>query len=403
MCHMEARPDRKLLEPALRAARKVIADIEVADTPAALRKIKASSARTLPPPLAASLIEQLDKDKWLREEVCKAEEWDAGSSSMPLAVSSLFVKRPKGWSARLEKLMADHLEVVEEVDRVQLNREVAKLSRELESARSRAKVAARGAKIEIKALRDQVQHLRSESGSPKSQEGKSAHALRQQIRTLEQQLAKAEEDRTTALTRNQRMKADLLRSRRAKPESKSIGERVFGGRTPAALARIIDDLAAAARPDAVAEEVVASERQLIALPNGVSPDNPAAIDWLLARTSSTVLVVDGYNVTWQVDGSTFSSNRARQDLVTRLGQLKHRAKGPVRVVAVFDSQFGTIVPVLGSAVEVVFAEDADEEVRRLAKKASGDVVVISSDREVQDGSQAGGTLVLWSEAFTRWR
>jgi hypothetical protein len=62
---MAALPDRILLEPAIRAARKAIADIEIADTPAALRRMKASSARILPPPLAASLIDQIDKDDWL--------------------------------------------------------------------------------------------------------------------------------------------------------------------------------------------------------------------------------------------------------------------------------------------------------------------------------------------------
>jgi len=400
---MAALPDRILLEPAIRAARKAIADIEIADTPAALRRMKASSARILPPPLAASLIDQIDKDDWLRGKIGEIEGWDADSSNIPLAVSSLFVKRPRGWSGRLEKLVALHLDVVEVNDREQLSRQVIKLRRELEAARRKAKAAARASDAEIKALKEHVKDLRAESSAIEPLVQESVVVFRQQIQTLKHELAEAHEEAKLSQARNRKMKSDLLRSRRSKPAAQFGKSGLFGGRTPAAMARSIDDLVAAVRPDAPAPDLAAGERDLLALPSGVSPDTPAAIDWLVGRATPTVLLVDGYNVTWQIDRADFSTNRARQDLVTRLGQLKHRAKGPLRVVTVFDSQFGATVPVLGASVEVVFAENADEEVRRIASETSGDVVVISSDREVRDGSSVAGALVMWSEAFSKWK
>jgi predicted RNA-binding protein with PIN domain len=45
---------------------------------------------------------------------------------------------------------------------------------------------------------------------------------------------------------------------------------------------------------------------------------------------------------------------------------------------------------------------ADDEIRRLAAEGSGPVVVVSSDREVREGSERHGAIALWSEALIAW-
>ena len=55
-------------------------------------------------------------------------------------------------------------------------------------------------------------------------------------------------------------------------------------------------------------------------------------------------------------------------------------------------------------MEIRFAADdriADEEIVELAAELD-DVVVISSDREVREQAEAGGAVVLWSEALAQW-
>ena len=48
-----------VLDPIVEAAREVLADMERDDIPAGLRKVARSSARTLPPPFARSVVREL--------------------------------------------------------------------------------------------------------------------------------------------------------------------------------------------------------------------------------------------------------------------------------------------------------------------------------------------------------
>ena len=400
---MVAPENTTLLAPAIAAARKVLDDLEFTDTPAVLRKIKTSSARTLPPPLAKSLLHQLDSDEWLRSKVAEARDWDLASDDPAEAASSLYVARPEEWEQRLATLVEEHLALVKQSDSQGLRVRVAKLERELSASRSKLRSATKHAKLVEKDLAAERRSAKARVTEVQKAERSGDRTLAAKAAELEQALSVAQVELAESRKRGRRLRSELLKARRARPERSESGARTFGGQDPASLARVIDDLAASARPDAVIAPAAPGERAAFGLPAGVAPDNRAAIDWLLGRENSTTLVVDGYNVTWQQDGPNFSSKEARQDLITRLGQLRKRAKGQLRIVAVFDSEFGTVQPVLGAPVDVVFVEWADEEVRRLAKTTAGDVVVISTDREVQDGSQASGALVLWSEAFTHWR
>ena len=73
----------------------------------------------------------------------------------------------------------------------------------------------------------------------------------------------------------------------------------------------------------------------------------------------------------------------------------------MRITVVWDSTEDATEAPTATGIERKFVADADEEVRRLSHEATGDVVVISTDREVHAGV-APGTLVLWSEALAEW-
>lgn len=392
-----------LLTDAISVARRVLKDLDVADTPAPLRRIKTSSARRLPPPLARSLLSQLDSDGWLRSKVADEGTWNIESENSVLAASSLFIERPDDWEARLATLADDHAASLEKSGNVDLQRRVESLVSELEAARSKLRSVAKSAQTAERELHMQLKQARKDAAAANEQRRSPAEATKQRVTELEEALAASEVVRHQLERRSLRLRSDLLKARRTRPGQAGQAGYSFGGQNPAGLARMIDDLAASARPDAVHAAASSNNESAFLLPQGIRPDDRTALDWLTDRDAAATVIVDGYNVTWQLDGPSFSTKEARQDLVTRLGQFRKRARGPVRIVVVFDSEFGTVQPVLGSAVDVVFVEWADEEVRRLAKATDGDVVVISSDREVQEGSRSDRVIVMWSEAFANWR
>jgi rRNA-processing protein FCF1 len=69
-------------------------------------------------------------------------------------------------------------------------------------------------------------------------------------------------------------------------------------------------------------------------------------------------------------------------------------------VLVFDSKEEEAkIPGL---VEVRFVASADDEIVRLAAGLPGDVVVISTDREVRERAEHNGAIALWSDALVSW-
>lgn len=45
---------------------------------------------------------------------------------------------------------------------------------------------------------------------------------------------------------------------------------------------------------------------------------------------------------------------------------------------------------------------ADDEIGRLAAESADPAVVVSSDREVREGSEQSGAIAIWSEALISW-
>jgi predicted RNA-binding protein with PIN domain len=99
-----------------------------------------------------------------------------------------------------------------------------------------------------------------------------------------------------------------------------------------------------------------------------------------------LFIVDGYNVTRRDSAtSSLSLEEQRDALVARLRVRGSDLLGNGRVVVVFDGEGGPGLSTGGGVpVEIVYAHkhSADDEIVRIASRAKGDVVVVSSDRDL---------------------
>jgi predicted RNA-binding protein with PIN domain len=102
--------------------------------------------------------------------------------------------------------------------------------------------------------------------------------------------------------------------------------------------------------------------------------------------SDMLFLVDGYNVTHRdAATSALSILEQREALVARLRVRGRDLLGDGRIVVVFDGEGGLGLSTGGGVpVEIVYAHkhSADDEIVRIASRAKGPVVVVSSDREL---------------------
>jgi predicted RNA-binding protein with PIN domain len=134
----------------------------------------------------------------------------------------------------------------------------------------------------------------------------------------------------------------------------------------------------------------------------IAPDDPAAVDQLLALPNAH-LIVDGYNVTKTgYPDLTLEDQRAR--LVAGLAGLAARTNA--EVTCVFDGADVQVrVPAAAlRRVRVRFSpagQTADELIRQLARAepTGRPVTVVSSDREIVDGVRRAGARTLTSRAL----
>lgn len=99
-----------------------------------------------------------------------------------------------------------------------------------------------------------------------------------------------------------------------------------------------------------------------------------------------LFLVDGYNVTRRDPATSSLTLEAQRDaLVARLRVRGRNLLGNGRIIVVFDGEGGPGLSAGGGVpVEIVYAHrhSADDEIVRIATKASGKVVLISGDREL---------------------
>lgn len=390
----------RILGAAIDAARKVLRELDGAEIPAGVQRVASYQGGRLPPPLAARLLRELDENDWLRDRVGEAWE-EAGSDP-----ATLFLLRPPGWWLELAGL-ASHVEdkgeregiAALERKLVDVEAKRAKAAKRLKEARQEAATAAR----EARRLADEA---RAAAAGRYEDEIATLDSMRAGLRHATERVRRLEQERHELQEAYGALRSRLARNRRGR-------EAAVAGRTdgspppdPVGLARMLDLQAAGfGRHHAPGVSSRPSQDE-VAIAPGTRPDSADAIDWLLGIELPVTVLVDGYNVQFHIDREEFMSGAARRQLIGVIERLRRKARAPHRFVIVYDSTLPGDRDARTSTggVEIRFAEAeriADEEIIELAGELNR-VVVISSDREVREGSEDAGAAVLWSEALEAW-
>lgn len=382
--------DPRLLDRAVEAARRALKNMDEDMVPAALRQVGASSARRLPPPRAALVARYLDREDWLRE--LALEEWaeaDIEAVDEAAAASALFLIRPDGWEERLAGLSDRRRAGAVERARSRLEEENRRVARRIEQRERR---------------------LSETPAAPPAPDSEVVDRLTASNRALRADLVRAERriadlEVEVAGGRGDLDEADRriteLRRRgapRKALESHSGPSHTFGSGDPIGLARTLDDLVrSVVRPPEPPVLEPAEPRRI--LPAGVAPDSAMAIDWLLEGRSPVTVLIDGYNIAHELSPEPTASVRARVDHAA--ARLRRLAESPLTAVVMWDSRLSEDRRDVAGAV-VRFVPNADDALVAEAAAVAGDVVVITSDREVRERSEAVGAVGLWSQALLAW-
>ena len=396
--------------PVVEAARKALADIEPRDTPAPLRKVSVSTQPSLPLPLERRLLREIEDNEWFRERAAEQFEGSAAASEPEERAGALFLFRPEGWKADLAET-ARSVEAARQAGLIkEMTGQIEKLESELEKWRTTAKRYRKTASAAENETGRLVAKARSEAfEKARSRFGGDLAEQKRENRRLEEELAAAAEELDQQRERLSFTREALDKVRRSQPPPPpDPGPNAWADREPIESARFLDEVVEAHFPSSTFREPK-PERAVIplALPPGVSPSAPPAVECLLALDRPFSLLVDGYNVGFHIDNHRFHPPVIRNRLETYLTLFKNLARGWPRVTVVYDSSCSgdTTVDYLGGEIEVMFTSagrSADDELVSMAAEQGESAVVVSSDKEIQKKAGESGSLVLYSEALAGW-
>jgi predicted RNA-binding protein with PIN domain len=390
-----------VLGDAVAAGRSVLRELDGREVPASLRRVAAYTGGNLPPPLATSLLNEIENNEWFRDKVC--DEW----SGEPGSVADLFLNRPGGWWMEVAGAVAKSTTGEGEAQVGELEKRLARLEEKMQKATDRISEQRKEIDTERRRAKEMVESAREAIEAKYAREVASAAEVRAEAESLIERLEGLESEHRDLQEAFATLRSRYAKARRLRPEESGAG----GGSMPSdpvKLARLLDLQTASfgrTARDVPTGDVVAPDSPL-SLDAGIRPDSADAMRWLIGLTDPAVVLVDGYNAQFHIDRSDFTSGAARRKLVEALRRLREASTARHRVVVVFDSTLpGERLPrsSLGG-IEIRFTEQdaiADEEIVAMAENLDR-VVVVSSDREVREGAEGNGAVVLWSEALAEW-
>ncbi|MDH3606237.1 MAG: NYN domain-containing protein [Acidimicrobiia bacterium] len=395
----------EFLVPGIEAARAALRRLKEDDVPARLRKVASYSGGRLPAPLAKALVAYLDGDDWLREKALKELDPEATDSS-----SGLFLRRPDGWLFEIGKQVGASAGGAAAAQVTDLERRLASAAKSEAEARRRLDEAKAQLAREKERHRGEVELVRGQLREVREADRREDDVHTRELAELEAARSAAQAAHEAELEAGQALKERL---RRAEEQRAEVERRVqagtqtaWGSGDPVALARHLDTLIRTVEADpALLEFTQPTREREWKLPPGARPDQRNAIDWLMRQPRPFTCIVDGYNLTHRLSGGTDSA--ARERLNDALARFKLRTRTPAKVIVVYDSAVSPEIETGAGpgGVWVRFTREgliADEEIRRLAEEADDPVVVVSSDREVREGSEKHGAIGLWGEALAAW-
>jgi predicted RNA-binding protein with PIN domain len=394
-------------------AADVLGSMEADRVPAALRQVARFTPAKRARLGAAAIAAALEADVPFRRQVLEAargahpgvaEALSAGPpppAADPADVAVVaYLLHADGWEEIVATAAADLRRAGELEQAASVDVATERLREQLAATRAEARADRERAKTEIDRLKAENAALRRRVNRSLEEVARVEESSRASVAESAREAELAEAGRSAAEAEARRLRARvaevedaLSTARRADREGRNL--------ETARLGLLLDTLAEAAaglrrelalpvsglRP---ADMVPAAEPPAASTPT--RPGDPGALDDLLTLPGAH-LVVDGYNVTKSAWPS-MPLEAQRRRLVQRLGVLA--ARTGAEVTCVFDGDdvsVPTVTPARG--VRVRFrpsGQSADELIRRLvaAEPAGRAVIVVSSDREVADGSRSNG-------------
>ncbi len=390
-----------MLRPVVESARGELADMDPDDVPARLRKAAKSSARTLPPPIARSIVNELIESARFRESV--RDRFDSGGITD--ADLSAFLEDPQIGLDLIATRVAASNETDAESDLAAANRKIVSLTGQLKEAKLRLKTVRAGQMEALGQAHDSMSEGHKRAEIKNAELHKTAVALDSEVSRLTDQT----DDLRHELTEMQvRLEAAMKRSRR---RADSEGTHARGARSdpspsdPVAFARWLDMVERRARPFRSRTTSRGSFEVLdpLEVPPGISPEASSTLTSLIEQGPAR-FVIDGYNVAGEIHGDRFATREARDDVVSRAGRLA-RSSG-AEVIVVFDGpdEDGREGFRSAAGVSVRFSrgEKADDTIVDLVHADPDRTVVVTNDRELRDRCTIDGCVPVWATAFVDW-
>lgn len=389
------------LQPVIESARKVLADMEHDDIPASLRKVAKSSARTLPPPFAKSVIRELTNSERFRQSV--SEQYEEKNPVDEDLVA--FLADPEQGMDRIAERANASKDLEKQTDLRSANRRIAELGASLAEAKARISALRAQHVGELADARSSVSdgQIRAEARVEKLASALSAKddevkALTEELGGLADELASAEGRLISAVERGRRRQDPANRSPQGLRSDATPSD-------PLELALWLDNIERNMRPYREREEagVAAASVDPLRVDPGIAPDSGSALASLVEQRPSR-FILDGYNIAGEINASGFSTRVARDDVIRRAGRLARSTEAEVLVV--FDgpddegrSGFRSMDGVL---VRFSRGNKADDVIAALVASDPTGTVVVTNDRELRSRCTVDGCIPIWSTAFLEW-
>lgn len=391
--------ERSRLRSVIDAARRELRDREPDEVPVKLRRVAASSARSLPPPLEKSLVDTLVADATFRASV--ARRWaDAGSED---ALAEVFLEDPDAARELARDAVAAEARAEHDRDADRERRRVEDLERRLEVAKDR--------------LAEERGRFESDLARQRASDRAARSRLVASARTAQRDLEAARERATAAEREREELRREVaelrdrveLLQRRRRPDEPATNAPRTGSPVsvsdPSAIARHLDRFERLVRPfrDRARVAHAVSARIPFALPAGIAPDTAEAIE-ALPDVGTELIIVDGYNLAGSVMGGRVFGREGRDRVEAIATALRRRSGAGVLVVYDAADVEGRTGVETGMGVESVFTSDrsADDEIVDIVAATDARTVVVTNDRDLRERCTAHGAIVVWSDAVRSW-
>ena len=393
-------PERALLRSVVDAARRELRDREPDEVPAKVRRVAASSARTLPPPLEKALVEFMVADASFRSAV--AARWDGSESDDP--IGTLFLDRPDEALAEASSAVAADAERRRAASARDRERRIEELEARLDEARDRMADLRRAHDADLGAQREADRSARRQLID-------RALEAERLVDESERHRSVLAVERDELVGRVAALEEELRDARRTEArdgpggDTPSPGRGAFTPADPVDMARHLDRIERLSRPYRHADGVSERGRRAtdLRIPAGIAPDTPEAID-AVAALGVDLVVIDGYNLAGLLLGEGFH-RRAGRDRVESIANAIRRRTG-ARVLVVYDAADVEGRRAIRSdlGVDVVFSQGrlADDEIVATVAELDARLVVVTNDRELRERCSALGALALWSDSLVAW-